>query len=37
MYKWLVVGVVAVIALYFVVKLLLRWYFNIIFYGELEP
>lgn len=37
MLKWLAVGIVAVIFGYFLVKWLARLYFNIIFYGELEP
>jgi hypothetical protein len=35
--KWIAVGIVALIFLYFLVKWLIRLYFNIIFYGELEP
>jgi len=37
MLKWIAVGIVAVIVAYFLVKWLVRLYFNIIFYGELEP
>lgn len=37
MLKWIAVGIVAVIFGYFLVKWLVRLYFNIIFYGELEP